>query len=148
MMINAPPFFVLAYSPSEPHPSFLASLFDAVYLTRRYPELLDDDMAVAEVDNPFARASLFALLTYLPRFGVRRVSRQRLAALRRGLSLVGPVELGLIHRMLDRCMIGARAWNSLLPVPVPGRYSVRHQLAKRSMSLFRQWQTKPVWAAQ
>ncbi|MES2990193.1 MAG: nucleotidyltransferase family protein [Pseudomonadota bacterium] len=119
-----------------PHPSFLASLFDAVYLTRRYPELLDDDRISTDVDNPFARASLYALLTYLPRFGVRSVSPRRLAAMRRGLSVVGPLELRMIHGMLDHCMVGARAWNSMLPVPVPGRYSVRHQLAKKSTSLF------------
>jgi hypothetical protein len=119
-----------------PHPSFLASLFDAVYLTKRYPELLDDDRTLAKVDNPFARASLYALLTYLPRFGVQSASPRRLAAMRRGLLLVGPLELRMIHGMLDRCMVGARYWTSFLPIPVPGRYSVRHQLIKRSKSLF------------
>jgi hypothetical protein len=42
----------------------------------------------------------------------------------------------MIHGMLDRCMVGARYWTSFLPIPVPGRYSVRHQLIKRSKSLF------------
>jgi hypothetical protein len=118
-----------------PHPSFLASLFDAVYLMKRYPELLDDDSVSVELDNPFARASLYALLTYLPRIGIRGASPFRLAALRQGLTIAGPVELHMVHRMLDRCMIGARLWKSILPVPVPGRYSVRHQLAKKSTRL-------------
>jgi hypothetical protein len=76
------------------------------------------------------------LLTNLPRLGHQRASPRRLAAMRRGLSLVGPLELRMIHGMLDRCMVGARYWTSFLPIPVPGRYSVRHQLIKRSKSLF------------
>jgi hypothetical protein len=119
-----------------PHPSFLASLFDAVYLTRRYPELLESELMSTEIDNPFARASLYALLTYLPRFGVPSVPPRRLAAMCQDLELVGPLELRMVHAMLDFCMIGARPWTASMPVPVPGRYSVRHQLKKRSASLF------------
>ncbi len=119
-----------------PHPSFLASLFDAVYLTSRHPELLADHRPYATVDNPLARASLLALLTYLPRFGLPAPSRQRVAAMRQGLSIVGPLELRLIHAMLDRHQIGGREWRSRWPLPVPGRYSVRHQLLKKSKWLY------------
>lgn len=111
-----------------PHPSFLASLFDAVYLTTRHSELLVDDGALSPVDSPIARGSLLALLTYLPRFGLPAPSERRTQALRTGLSVVGPLELRLIHAMLDRYQIGGRRWNFALPPPVPGRYSVLHQL--------------------
>lgn len=114
-----------------PHPSFLASLFDAVYLTARYPELLADESALSPVDNPIAKASLLALLTYLPRFGLPAPSQRRVQALRTGLRVAGPLELHLVHAMLDRYQIGGRRWNLPLPPPVPGRYSVLHQLRKR-----------------
>ncbi|MEO9149571.1 MAG: nucleotidyltransferase family protein [Burkholderiaceae bacterium] len=114
-----------------PHPSFLASLFDAVYLTTRFTDLLGGDRPYATIDNPFARASLLALLTYLPRFGLRAPSLQQIDALRRGHSIVGTVELCMIHAMLDRFQIGAREWSLPMPPPVPGRYSVMHQLHKK-----------------
>ncbi len=114
-----------------PHPSFLASLIDAVYLTTRFNDLLGDDRPCTTIDNPFARGSLLALLTYLPRFGLRAPSPQHIQALRRGQSIVGTVELRMIHAMLDRFQIGGREWHLPLPPPVPGRYSVMHQLHKR-----------------
>ncbi len=114
-----------------PHPSFLASLIDAVYLKTRFTELLEGDRPYAAIDNPFARASLLALLTYLPRFGLRAPSLQQIDALRSGHSIVGAVELCMIHAMLDRFQIGARKWSLPMPPPVPGRYSVMHQLHKK-----------------
>ena len=111
-----------------PHPSFLASLFDAVYLTTLHHELLADEVALSPVDNPIARGSLLALLTYLPRFGLQAPSARRMRALRTGPAAVGPFELRLIHAMLDRYQIGGRRWNFALPPPVPGRYNVRNQL--------------------
>jgi len=114
-----------------PHPSFLASLFDAVYLTTRHNELLEDEVALSPVDNPIARGSLLALLTYLPRFGLLAPSKRRMHALRTGPAAVGPLELRLIHAMLDRYQIEGRRWNFALPPPVPGRYNVLHQLHKR-----------------
>jgi len=115
----------------RPHPSFLASLFDAVYLVSRHPGLLADDGAPARVDNPIARASLLALLTYLPRFGLPAPSERRLRALSAPPGAVGPWELRLIHAMLDRYQVGGRTWNLPLPPPVPGRYDLRRQLHRR-----------------
>ena len=114
-----------------PHPSFLASLFDAVYLTTRHGALLTDEVALSPVDNPIAQGSLLALITYLPRFGLAAPSERRMNALRTVPSVVGPLERRMIHAMLDRYQIEGREWNFVLPPPVPGRYSVLHQLHKR-----------------
>jgi len=111
-----------------PHPSFLASLFDAVYLTSRHNELLRDEIVMGPIDNPIARGSLLALLTYLPRFGLLAPSERRMHTLRKGPVSIGPLELRMIHAMLDRYQIGGRRWNLALPPPVPGRYNVRNQL--------------------
>jgi hypothetical protein len=112
----------------RPHPSFLASLFDAVYLASLHAELLADEVPSIPVDNPIASGSLLALLTYLPRFGLPAPSTRRIHALRAGPAPVGPLELRLIHAMLDRYQVGARQWRFALPPPVPGRYNLRRQL--------------------
>lgn len=122
-----------------PHPSFLASLFDAVYLTSHHDELLRDEVVLSPIDNPMARGSLLALLTYLPRFGLVAPSERRMHALRTGPAAVGPLELRLIHAMLDRYQIGGRRWNFALPPPVPGRYNVLHQLRKKLRHSTSEW---------
>ena len=115
----------------QPHPSFLASLFDAVYLTSRHAGLLADEGAPQRVDNPIARGSLLALLTYLPRFGLPAPSERRLRALRAAPGAVGAWELRLIHAMLDRYQVEGRPWKLALPPPVPGRYDLRRQLHRK-----------------
>jgi len=115
-------------------PSFLASLFDAVYLLATAGRALDWNGMLVWLDNPLAKASLYAMLTYLPRFGTAAPAPQTLARLASGQHLVGPLQLRLIHRMLDRHLIAGKRWNHLLPPPVPGRYSPRHQFAKRVLA--------------
>jgi len=44
---------------------------------------------------------------------------------------VGPLELRLIHAMLDRYQVGGRPWDLPLPPPVPGRYDLRRQLHRK-----------------
>jgi hypothetical protein len=121
-------------------PSFLASLFDAVYLLATARRTLDWNGMLAWLDNPLAKASLYAMLTYLPRYGVEAPAPQTLARLASGQHLVGPLQLKLIHRMLDRHLIAGKPWNHVLPPPVPGRYSPRHQFRKRVLArLRRRW---------
>ncbi|MEO6030453.1 MAG: nucleotidyltransferase family protein [Burkholderiaceae bacterium] len=113
------------------HPSFLASLFDAVYLLAASGRALDWRGMAAWLDNDMARASLHAMVTYLPRYGVAPLPTAALAQLASSQTLVGPLQLALMHRMLDHHLIGGRPWRLALPPPVPGRYSLVHQFRKR-----------------
>ena len=115
------------------HPSFLASLFDAVLLLKLHGSTLDWDDMLRSVDNPMARASLYALLTYVTRFGTTPAPGPVVRRLADNRGLVGPLQRRLIHASLDRYLMGARAWPLPLPPPVPGRYSPRHQFEKRLM---------------
>jgi hypothetical protein len=114
-------------------PSFLASLFDAVYLLRRCGNALDWPGLLGWLDNDMARASLHALLSYLPRYGVPAPPLV-LAALAARQRLLGPVQLRLLHKALDRYLIGGRPWDLPIPPPVPGRYSPGHQFRKRILA--------------
>jgi hypothetical protein len=113
------------------HPSFVASLLDAVYLLRARRQPLDWTGMLGWIDNDMVKASLYAMLTYLPRFGVEAVPAEVLAGLGRNRGLVGPIQRRAIHAALDRYLIGGRSWPFALPPPVPGRYSPRHQIEKR-----------------
>ena len=113
------------------HPSFIASMFDAVYLLSARGRQLDWVRLVERLDNELAAASLHAMLTYLPRFGVQQPDAAVMARLASRQKLIGGVQLALIHAALDRHLIAARPWNHALPLPVPGRYSALHQIRKR-----------------
>ena len=113
------------------HPSFLASMFDAVYLLRASAPTLDWDLLLERLDNELAAASLHAMLTYLTRFGVEQPAARVMARLASSQGLIGRIQLALIHSALDRHLIAARPWHHVLPLPVPGRYSASHQLKKR-----------------
>jgi Uncharacterised nucleotidyltransferase len=113
------------------HPSFLASLFDAVYLLSTRGQALDWSSMLGWLDSDVAKASLYAMATYLPRFGVEPLPAEALSRLASNRGLVGPIQRRLIHTMLDCWLIGARFWDLALPPPVPGRYSLSHQFEKR-----------------
>jgi hypothetical protein len=116
-------------------PSFIASAFDAVYLLKS--RMLDWNGLLEWLDNPMAQASLYVMATYLPRFGVTPWPRPVLARLAVAQGLVGPLQLRLIHAMLDRHLIGGRRWRLALPPPMPGRYSLLHQFDKRVLQPLR-----------
>ena len=122
---------------SKIHPSFLASLFDAIYLLAAQGRTLDWSAMLEWLDNEMAKASLYAMVTYLPRFGVEQLSSSTLGRLASTQTLVGPIQLRMIHTMLDRHLIGGRSWDLVLPPPVPGRYSLAHQFKKRVLSRLR-----------
>jgi hypothetical protein len=114
------------------HPSFVPSMFDAVFLLRASGDRLDWDAMPRWIDNAMAKAFLHSMLTYLPRFGIERAPRETLAWLSSSQSVVGPLQLRVIHWMLDRHLVGGRPWTWFLPPPVPGRYNPLHQIAKRA----------------
>ena len=110
-------------------PSFLPAVFDAVYLLKSSGSVLDWNAMLGWLDNRFAAASLYVLLTWLEKRELAECPvLPRLAVTQ---SLVGPLELRLIHATIDHCLIGGRPWNLPLPPPVPGRYNMRRQLKKR-----------------
>ena len=113
------------------HPSFLVSLFDAVLLLKSQGSTLDWDDMLRSVDNDMVKASLYALLTYVTRFGTRPAPGFVLRRLAENRGLVGPVQRRFIHAALDRYLLGARVWSLPFPPPMPGRYSPRHQFEKR-----------------
>jgi hypothetical protein len=115
----------------RPHPSFLASAFDAAYLLGAWGRTFDWDGLLDALDNDWARASLHLMVSYLPRYGVEPPPPAALTRLARQQRLVGPLQFRLIHRMLDRQQFGGRPWNHALPPPMPGRYSLAHQVRKR-----------------
>ena len=118
----------------RPHPTFLASAFDAAYLLAAEGRRLDWDGLLDALDNDWARASVHLMVTYLPRYGVEPVPPAVLARLAVEQRLVGPLQFRLIHRMLDRQQFGGRPWTHALPPPMPGRYSLAHQIRKRVLS--------------
>lgn len=119
------------------HPSYIASMFDAIYLLRACGSTLDWTAMVQWIDNPMARASLCALAGYLPRFGIAAPPLGVLERLATEPTMDGPLQLRLIRRMLDRHLVGGRPWSSLLPAPVPGRYSPARQFRKRVLGRLR-----------
>ena len=92
---------------SKFHPSFLASLFDAVLLLKSQGSTLDWDDMLRSVDNDMVKASLYALLTYVTRFGTTPAPGQVLRRLADNRGLVGPLQRRLIHAALDRISLGA-----------------------------------------
>ncbi len=119
------------------HPSFIPSLIDAIYLLTASGRSLNWSLMLGWLDNDMVKASLYAMLTYLPRYGIEQISSANLARLSSGLTLVGPFQLKMIHWMLDRHLIGGRPWNLALPPPMFGRYSPRHQFKKRVLNRLR-----------
>lgn len=114
-------------------PSFLPSAFDAVFLLRHHGATLEWDTLRGwlEDDDGMARGCLYAMLSWLPRFGVAPAPEGFMTWLAGSQRVVGPLQRRLIHWMLDRHLVGARPWSLPLPPPVPGRYSPRYQWRKR-----------------
>lgn len=115
----------------EIHPSCVPPLLDVLYLLRASGKVLDHSRLAAGADSEMAVASLYVMLAYLARHGLGSDSQRLSRVLASSQRIVGPVQLRIIHAVLDRYLIGGRSWNLPLPLPVPGRYSVRHQLRKR-----------------
>lgn len=112
-------------------PSFLASLFDAVYLLKASAIGFDWNKLLSSLDDDTAAASLYVTLGFVSRHRLCTVPRETFSFLRANQRLVGRLQIRAIHAMLDHYLISGRYWNLPLPPPVPGRYCVRNQLQKR-----------------
>ena len=113
------------------HPSCLPALFDAVFLLKGRTKPLREDALVGPGDSEMAVASLYVMLALLARCGLDLCDNALVSRLGSSQTLVGPVQLRIFHAVLERYLLGGRPWNLPFPLPVPGRYSVRHQLRKR-----------------
>ena len=122
---------------SRIHPSFVASLFDAVYLLKSSGRTLDWDLLVERLDNEMAAASLYVTLAFLGRRRLATIPPRALTRIAARQRFVGPVQLRIIDAVLDRHLLGAKPWTLRLPLPVPGRYSVRRQFEKRVLGAWR-----------
>jgi len=116
---------------SRIHASFLPSIFDAIFLLNDKGETLDWAKLLSWADDDIPTASLHVLLTYLASRASCAVPLPVCETLAKRQRLVGTIQLSVIHAMLERYLIGGRAWNHVLPFPVAGRYSLRRQWAKR-----------------
>ena len=121
----------------EIHPSCVPPLLDVLYLLKASGKVLDQSRLTVGAGSEMAMASLYVMLAYLARHGLDSESHRLSRVLASNQKIVGPLQLRIIHAALDRYLIGGRSWNLPLPLPVPGRYSPRHQLRKR---LRRAWQ--------
>jgi hypothetical protein len=112
-------------------PSFLPSLFDAVFLLRGARSTLDWERLLESLDNEMATASLYVMLAYLSLHSFAQLPSGLVARIGSRQRLVGRLQLRLIHAMLDHYLVAGRRWNIPVPPPVPGRYSWRYQFEKR-----------------
>jgi hypothetical protein len=116
---------------SSIQPSFLASIFDAVFLVGRKDSPLEWTGLMALTGDDMPTAALHSLVSYLDSRGLIETPPALGAELAARGSIMGSVQLRVIHTVLDHHLIGGRAWDHALPVPVVGRYSIRRQWDKR-----------------
>jgi hypothetical protein len=118
-------------------PSFVPSLFDAVFLLNASGAALDWERLLESLDNEMAAASLYVMLDYLSRRCYAQFPPGIIARIGSRQRLVGPLQLRIIHVVVDHYLVGGRPWNLPVPLPVPGRYSVRYQFEKRFIRAWR-----------
>ncbi len=103
-----------------PDPTFAKSLFDAVYLLGASGPDLDWDGMLEWLDNDFARASLYVLVSFLATRGLCRVPEGILARLAAAQDIAGAVENRILGAMIDRGLIEGR--------PLLGSFGERHPM--------------------
>jgi hypothetical protein len=116
---------------SSIQPSFLASIFDALFLVERTDATFEWTRLMAFTGDDMATAALHALVSYLDSRGLVETPSALRAELAARDMIVGSVQLRIIHSVLDHHLIGGRAWHHAIPLPVVGRYSIRRQWKKR-----------------
>jgi hypothetical protein len=116
------------------HASFARPLLDAVYLLAGSGRDLDWDSMLDGVDNDVAAASLYVLLSYLSTRGLATVPERTLARLARAQRRVGGLELALVGKLTDACLVGAqpRVASLLERHPMIGKTLLDCLLARRS----------------
>jgi hypothetical protein len=152
-------FWMRDLSLQKVHPSFVPPLFDAVYLLKGSRRTFDWNGIFDWLDNELAIASLYVVLSYIARRRLHEIPPGVLSRLLCGQKIVGAIELRVIHAILDRYLIGGKAftrlfqsWHVLHNLLAPGssstkllllpwnivfpslnsdvRYSVRYQLER------------------
>ena len=103
-----------------PNPTFAKSLFDAVYLLGPSGPDFDWDGMLEWLDNDFARASLYALVSFLATRGLCRVPEGILARLAAAQDIAGALENRILGAMIDRGLIEGR--------PLLGSFGERHPM--------------------
>jgi Uncharacterised nucleotidyltransferase len=88
------------------HASFARPLLDAVYLLAGSARDFDWDGMLDGVDNDVAAASLYGLLHYVSTRGLAAVPERILVRLAKAQHLVGGIELAVIARLTDACLVG------------------------------------------
>jgi len=111
--------------------SFLPSMFDAIYLLKERSQSFDWSKLERWTGDDLPTASLYVLLTYLASRRLSSPPSPVTQSLATRQTLVGPLQLRIIHAMIDRHLVGGTPWSNVLPPPVAGRYSLRRQWAKR-----------------
>jgi Uncharacterised nucleotidyltransferase len=93
------------------HASFVPPLLDAIYLLNATDHTLDWDELLGWLDNPMAVASLYVMLSYLSRNSLYQVDPPILSRLASSQDVIGPSVLRVLHRMLDKYLVGGRAFS-------------------------------------
>jgi hypothetical protein len=112
-------------------PTCLSSVVDTIYLLNASSDTLHFEPLLDWPDAELPIACLDVMLTWIVRQRLGVVPSEAIACLQRSQRIVGPLQRRLFHALLGHYLAGARRWNQPFPLPVPGRYSVRHQLRKR-----------------
>jgi len=119
----------------EIQPSGLPPMFDVLFLCAAEAPHLDAHRFIDRPENAFATASTYLLLSYIERSIPELVPADILRRAQSAQDLIDTVQLRIMHRTLTRFLFGGRPWHKLYPLPVPGRYSLRHQIRKRLFRL-------------
>jgi hypothetical protein len=121
-------FWVQDVSNQGFHPVFLVSLFDAVYLLNASEGQIDWEALPGWEENERALASLYLILSFLAREGIRSPSGPRRMSLAAGQRIIGPLGVRVIDAMLDRYLLQGRPFTRLFhskrvwqPLFTPGR---------------------------
>lgn len=112
------------------HPTCLPALFDAVLLVSRERDWCFTGFH-DRPDSAFAVACLHVMIRYLESRGLVSVPPPLAEQAGEARHVVGAAQLAIIHRVLDRYLVGGRPWPALVPLPVTGRYKPSYQARKR-----------------
>jgi hypothetical protein len=112
-------------------PSGLAPLIDLALLLSQHGRTLDLDVLLSRRDSELALACAFTVITYLARRCPWLTLQELETGLQRSQRVATRLNVRATHMMLDQFLLGARPWKVLVPPPVTGRYSIRHQWRKR-----------------
>lgn len=113
------------------HPSCLPALLDAIFLLKARTAELECDALFGWPEEETAIACLYVMLGYLSSRGISVCGASLIPRLASRQDIVGRLQLGIIHSILDYYLLGGRYWNLPIPLPVPGRYDVRNQIRKK-----------------